>query len=492
VPGDDRRRLERDWASAGHQSNGWPQFLSSVKIEGLRGWNAEQVDFRFPIVAIAGENGSGKSTILKIAASAYHNTGADQYAKTFNPDDFFPKTQWEDVAGVRLTYTVRRGDQTVSYTLRKPSTRWRGMPERATRRSYFLDISRTQPIDTLIGYGKIAKEVAFGDQEVALSDTERRRLARVLKKEYTDSRMVLAGEGGQQKQVGVLTIDGTTYSNFHQGAGEDSSADLIALLQEAPDHSLVIIDEVEASLHPRAQRRLVTELIDLARRKRLQFIVSTHSPFVLARLPDLARVYLQTAPDGSRSVLYGVSHEYALTMMDDEQHPDLILYAEDERAGYLGAALLADDPERLRRLQFVSTGPANVVKTLGKLGGEGKLPGPSIGLLDADQEPSEGCVVLPGDDSPERVVFGALAESSRWQEFATRLGATPGMVEEAVADAMNLENPHDWPQHVADKLRGPLGTRRIWEEAVDFYVDELLPKAEREAFVEAVTDYLPD
>jgi len=304
--------------------------------------------------------------------------------------------------------------------------------------------------------------------------------------------MVVAGTGGQQKQVGVLTVNGTTYSNFHQGAGEDSSADLIALLQQAPNHSLVIIDEVEASLHPRAQRRLITELIDLARRKRLQFILSTHSPFVLERLPDLARVYLQTGPDGTRNVLYGISHEYALTMMDDEQHPDLVVYAEDDRAGYLGAALLGDDPGRLQRLQFVATGPANVVKALGKLGSEGMLPVRSIGLLDADQDASVGCVVLPGDDAPERVVFRSIADSGRWADFAARLGTTAGATQEAVEDALNLENSHDWPQHIADKLRGPWGPRRIWEEAADFYVDELLPPSDREAFVESVTDHLPD
>ena len=55
----------------------FPQFVESVKIDGLRGWNGEMVHFKFPIVAIAGENGSGKSTILKAAACAYRNKAED-------------------------------------------------------------------------------------------------------------------------------------------------------------------------------------------------------------------------------------------------------------------------------------------------------------------------------------------------------------------------------------------------------------------------------
>jgi predicted ATPase len=449
-------------------------------------------------VAIAGENGSGKSTVLKAAAAAYINAaeGQAQFTRTFNPEDFFPKTPWEAVEGVRLTYTVRQGDSTTNYVLRKPSTRWRGMPERAGRSVFFLDISRTQPIDTLIGYGKIAKAVAFGDQEVELREPERLRLSRVLKRDYTDSRMVVSDEGTKSKQVGVLSLEGLTYSNFHQGAGEDSTADLIALLQEAPNHSLVIIDEVEASLHPRAQRRLVSELFELARTKRLQFILSTHSPFVLERLPEFARVYLQTRADGGRDPLYGVSHEYALTMMDDEFHPDLVVYAEDERASYLGRTILAlYDDELVRRIQFVAAGASNVVKILGQLAETGRLPGLSTGLLDGDEvalgaDPPPGCLVLPGSEMPERVVFNAVVASGRWQDLALRLGVDEGLLTQAVEDAMNQQDAHDWPGHVSSTLRGPLTERRVWEELCDFYASALLTVDERREFGEPFEDLI--
>jgi len=48
--------------------------------------------------------------------------------------------------------------------------------------------------------------------------------------------------------VGVVAVAGTRYSNFTK-RGRDATVDLVALLQEAPRHSIVIIDEVEASLH---------------------------------------------------------------------------------------------------------------------------------------------------------------------------------------------------------------------------------------------------
>lgn len=39
----------------------------------LRGLNALDIRFEFPIAAIAGRNGAGKSTVLALACCAFHN-----------------------------------------------------------------------------------------------------------------------------------------------------------------------------------------------------------------------------------------------------------------------------------------------------------------------------------------------------------------------------------------------------------------------------------
>lgn len=118
------RRLTSDWNTAAHDGSGWPLFLAALKISGLRSWDGETIEFRFPVVAIAGENGSGKSTVLKSAAAAYINSATAQ--KTLNPDDFFPSTEWEAVQGVRLEYTYRHGEGPLVHSVRKPTRRWIG------------------------------------------------------------------------------------------------------------------------------------------------------------------------------------------------------------------------------------------------------------------------------------------------------------------------------------------------------------------------------
>ena len=71
------------------------------------------------------------------------------------------------------------------------------------------------------------------------------------------------------EKIGLLTKSYGEISQFHQGAGEDSILDTFKLLQDIPNQSLLVIDEVENSLHPQAQRRFVKCLLKLSRVKKI-------------------------------------------------------------------------------------------------------------------------------------------------------------------------------------------------------------------------------
>ena len=90
----------------------------------------------------------------------------------------------------------------------------------------------------------------------------------------------------------------------------------------------ILIDEIETSLHPRVQRRLIRDLADIARLQDIQVVLTTHSPYVLEELPNEARVYIIDGI-GGKQIITGVSPEFAMTKMDESIHPEIDVYVED-------------------------------------------------------------------------------------------------------------------------------------------------------------------
>jgi hypothetical protein len=293
----------------------------------------------------------------------------------------------------------------------------------------------------------------------------------------------------EKRMVGLLKREFGEISQFHQGAGEDTTLDLLQALQQVPSHSLVIIDEVEASLHPRAQRRLIKFLLEFSRQKRAQVIVSTHSPYILEELPTEARVLLVPTPDGP-NVIYGASPEFSLTKLDEHVHPEAYLFVEDRTAEVWLREILAHHPKGgdvISRIRISSVGPANVVRMMGELALTGKLPYKALGVVDGDTEVARGCIALPGTHAPEKVVFGAL-KARGWARLDERFGIGAGDLHTYLDDALLDPDFHRWPALVGDRIIK--SSVSVWETVATEWCRECLSTHDRDRIVNAISSLL--
>lgn len=462
------------------QAGLWPQFLQMVQIDGLRGWSGQAVEFNFPVVAIVGENGSGKSTLLKVGACVYDNDDKD---KRFYPSTFFVETVWDRIQGVKIDYRVKRGPNVESFRITKPTQRWR-VPENSPKREVFiLDIARTLPLEASVGYAKIARSAASEIESAEISDEFRGRLSHVLGRDYKKARFATS-DVDAKRQVGLLEREWGELSQFHQGAGEDATLDLFRTLQGLPPNSLLLVDEIEASLHPRAQRRLTRFLLWLARQRRIQVILTTHSPYVLQELPQEARILLLPGPQGL-SVVYGVSTEFAMSRLDDEIHPDLYVFLEDREAETLLREILASSEETsglLHRIDTSPVGPSNVVAMLGALGKAGKLPYKAVAVVDGDHTDAN-CLSLPGNLAPERMVYADL-KAKEWPNLPNRFGVGAGTLLTALEDAMLEPDHHRWNAKVGDHVLK--SSTSVWEILASEWCKSCLNPVDRQLLAQGL------
>ncbi|GBF05168.1 hypothetical protein DAERI_030334 [Deinococcus aerius] len=201
-------------------------------------------------------------------------------------------------------------------------------------------------------------------------------------------------------------------------------------------------------------------MAEVARLKELQIILTTHSPYVLEEIPSEGRVYIMDGASG-KSIVTGVSPEFAMTRMDEEQHPECDIYVEDEIAKKLMSEMLfIGDKDVLSRCQIIPFGSAQVGIALGMMASQNRFPRPSLVFLDGDQTASPGCNLLPGGDVPERVVFESLAQKN-WGNVYERIGRQPSETIDALNRSMTQDDHHDWLKSAANEL--VIGTDTLWQ-----------------------------
>lgn len=465
-------------------TNPWPKYLESIKISGIRGWNGEEVRFQFPVTVIAGENGAGKSTILKAAAVAYSNPSGR--GKTYYPLTFFPDTPWDTVENAELIYKIKEGDQTHNFWYRKRTRRWRRASRRLSRVVVFQDISRTLPLDATVGYAKIANRTAAEVSSSELDHNIIRYYSSILGRAYDSAKFARANVD-DTREVGVVTIGETTISQFHQGAGEDATLDLMKQLQAIPRTSLILIDEVEASLHPRSQRRLVHFLLWLARTKHIQVIMTTHSPYVLEELPPDARILLERTASGIE-VLPAISPDFALNRMDDIDRPELHIFVEDNVTRTWLRAILNGHKVDLSRIKITTIGPADLVSAMAAVINRGQFPVPAIAIVDGDGPDMYGgnAIKLPGNSPPEEYIFSELSDTL--DELAFSLNISVAELARAYSIAQTSIDHHDYPRRLASELG--LSYEYVWETMCREWVKKETGNSVIQHIVDVVNGYL--
>lgn len=170
------------------------------------------------------------------------------------------------------------------------------------RYMYFMPFNSTKSInskqDFVRKYSKKIKE-GFNSKKViiqykkpsnkivkTLTDEEVKVVSKILGKEYSSIEIL---DHRFLKEWGFsvrFTSSKHSYSEAFAGSGETAIIVLIHKIHNCKDETLLLLDEPEVSLHSGAQKRLRNYLLEQIKIKKLQVIISTHSPFFLEGMPS--------------------------------------------------------------------------------------------------------------------------------------------------------------------------------------------------------------
>lgn len=378
------------------------KYLYKASISKIRGFSGEDIVFEFPVTALIGPNGSGKSSVLGVAGCAY---------KSIRPGMFFPKSTVGDetMSGWRVEYELvdkkLNPQQLVKRTSNFRQAKWvRG--DVADRAVLFFGIERTVPAGEKARYKQLMRSSYMHRPPLEPLPIEvATQVEHILGKSVADYRVT---KYGMDDSFLVGRTGSNQYSEFHFGAGESSIIRMITKIEQAPENSLILIEEIENGLHPIATLRMVEYLIDVAERRSIQTVFTTHSDYALSPLPSIA---IWASIDGK--LKQGKLSVEALRAVSGRVDKKLAIFVEDVFAKAWVDAILREklgaDYDQVE--VHAVHGDGNAVLTH-----SGHMSNPAVNfkslcVIDGDSQQCEdvaaGVIRLPGEQ-PERAVFQAV------------------------------------------------------------------------------------
>ena len=283
--------------------------IRQLVVKGMKGTNCE-ITFDFPITAISGFNGAGKSTIAQIALCAYNSPsdGKRKYLKDFFIKTLLDKQPYLKEASVDIDYAAKYepkklrqmsmfGDEDDKESLKRvhmhySTDRWAGYRQQPKRQVFYYGMSyfipyQEQNSNLLRDSNANVVNTACFDKKII------DQVSNILSIEYTDLQNNSVSNDKREEEVISAKSVSAEYSENHMGCGEGRLLKLVDALENAPNMSLFVIEEPETALHQSAQHKLSEYFLDVCLRKRHQIIFTTHSTEVLSALPPQARKYIE-------------------------------------------------------------------------------------------------------------------------------------------------------------------------------------------------------
>lgn len=339
----------------------------------------EKADFNFifPLTVLVGQNGSGKTTVTRAIKLLKSN---------YEPQCEFFETEIDDggFANARFDYIVDGHKLAYQHTVKPRKWNLEGdLPQRVSitsiqtksfvggiEKSFLYDnIAKSARREDQVDYvqkqaHKIQQEPQEGSSKrrYSMTENEIEVVNRILDSHYQAIEIIRHKFFRGTWATNILFQNESSFCEYNSGSGEFLVATIVREVEKAQNNSIVLIDEPEVSLHPRAQYRLVEYFFDAIKRKHIQMIITTHSEHIVELLPKEAVICLRKN-EGETYVQQNVIPELAFLEIGSPIINRKRIIVEDEMAKRIVEKVLEEEGlNELVSVEFYPGGCSNLKK----------------------------------------------------------------------------------------------------------------------------------
>ena len=299
-----------------------------TKLKGLKNLDINLGDKK--VTAIFGVNGCGKSTILHALACLYRpcsDIGEKNYfTRFFKKENRVTWVGSELYADFTIDGVVRN-----NHKYAKNGDRWSPRIARRPKRDVvYIGISSCVP--DIEQATVTTSKFTMGLEEAVEREDKIVNSARYIMNYAYNNYVKTTCHKKKYKNVtrnGVLN-----YSSLAMGAGEQRLFTLLEIIHSMPAYSLLLIDELDLTLHTSALIRLVDEMVKIANSKNIQIVFTTHRE-ELAERNDINIRHIWNANDGSQTFVLDHTTPDCVLRLTGRMETQLEVYVEDDLAEYI-------------------------------------------------------------------------------------------------------------------------------------------------------------
>lgn len=308
-----------------------------------------RIDFNHPITALVGPNGTNKSSVLRSLQGCPDNQNIGNYWFDTNLDPIrdgsgnryihgyqVPSGKIVEVIKKRVDRSDRRPDyfetaspkvrdgmdrmpapsetlavdlpfrvQTRWKSIEKPVIyldfrqeipaydihfhfNWRGAPSSIQDKKKLVRLRANhvaQALENLEDTHELYGKDRILESAISLDVDEVSAVSKILGRDYSDIRIVKHDLFNVEGYTARMRTPHLSYSEAFAGSGEFAAIMMVRGISQAPSGALILMDEPETSLHPGAQHELMHYLYSQTVAKKLQVVITTHSPAIIRDLP---------------------------------------------------------------------------------------------------------------------------------------------------------------------------------------------------------------
>ena len=305
-------------------------------------------------------------------------------------------------------------------------------------------------------------ELIEQNESIELEKIDREEINYLIGREYSKISLVEIEDIYENNTIPFFSVqsEGSCYDSRKMGMGEYCLMYIYWYIKRAKENSIILIEEPESFVSIKSQKNLMNFVVKNIITKKISFIISTHSPFIIEKVSN-KNICVISRAIGNVSVRRPKDKQANKILGSEENIKGTFLVEDDMAHDFLHIMLRREDTDIFRNYSIKIAGSSGEITKVMKLDILNEVEHHIIGIYDDDQREQNLKdnkllhTFLPPEKDVETEMKKMILEGNILEDLSCRIGKSKEEIIEVISQ-VNGEDHHDWLRDLADLLNLPV------------------------------------